>query len=355
VTTTTLDPTPVAAIRFHKVGKLYHFDVSGYPPLKTGDYVIVETARGLQMGQVVRFVPPGADQARDLKPITRPATARDLALRQQWEARETEAMIECRARAHELGLPCKIVRAEYSFDGSLLTFLYSSEDKLELGGLRRDMARVFRTNVDTRQIGPRDVAKLLGGMGACGLETRCCSMFLTEFSPISIKMAKEQGISLNPEEITGMCGRLRCCLVYEYEQYVAARKTLPKRNKRVRTPHGDGKVVDVNPLKETVFVLIVSGEQETVVEVARGDFEPLDELEALAKKTGEPCARHAEGGCTCHQDRAPEPPAAERAPDKDKEPGKEPGKEPEKHKGKGRSGRGRPRPRPSGDKPPGGN
>jgi len=255
---------------------------------------------------VVRFVPPEQQEGegRALKGIERVAAPSDLLMRQMWESHETEAMVECRARAHELGLPIKVVRAEYGFDGNLLTFLYSSDDKLELSALRRDMARQFRTNVEMRQIGPRDVAKILGGLGACGLETRCCSLFLTDFSPISIKMAKEQGISLNPEEITGMCGRLRCCLVYEYEQYVAARKLLPKRNKRVRTPQGDGKVVDVNPLKETVHVLIVSGENEIVVEVGRADLQPLDEIEALQKKAHAPCDRHENGGCDC--DKAPE-------------------------------------------------
>lgn len=293
----------VAGIRFQRVGKLYHFDVTGFADVQVDDYVVVQTTRGLQMGQVVRFVPPEQQEGegRALKSIERVATPTDLLMRQTWESRETEALIECRARAHALGLPIKVVRAEYGFDGNLLTFLYSCDDKLELTALRRDMAREFRTNVEMRQIGPRDVAKILGGLGACGLETRCCSLFLTDFSPISIKMAKEQGISLNPEEITGMCGRLRCCLVYEYEQYVAARKLLPKRNKRVRTPQGDGKVIDVNPLKETVHVLIVSGESESVVEVGRADLQPLDELEALQKKANSPCDRHENGGCNCGQ------------------------------------------------------
>jgi cell fate regulator YaaT (PSP1 superfamily) len=142
-----------------------------------------------------------------------------------------------------------------------------------------------------RQIGPRDVAKMLGGMGACGMETRCCSRFLTEFSPISIKMAKEQGISLTPTEITGMCGRLRCCLVYEYEQYAAARKELPKRNKRVVTPMGEGKVIDVNPLRMTVRVeLPETGARE----FDRDQVEPWDELEALRRKSEQPCENCSE-------------------------------------------------------------
>ena len=141
------------------------------------------------------------------------------------------------------------------------------------------------SQVELRQIGPRDVAKLLGGMGACGLESRCCSRFLTDFSPISIKMAKEQGISLTPQEITGICGRLRCCLVYEYEQYVIARKELPKRNKLVITPIGEGKVVDVNPIQMRVRVDIPN---TGVREFNADQIQPKDELDALRKKNSLP-------------------------------------------------------------------
>jgi cell fate regulator YaaT (PSP1 superfamily) len=138
-------------------------------------------------------------------------------------------------------------------------------------------------------------------MGACGLETRCCSKFLTDFSPISIKMAKEQGISLTPNEITGMCGRLRCCLIYEYEQYVEARKQLPKRNKRVVTPKGEGKVVDVLPLTNKVVVAIEAEERSQWLTFDRDEIEPWDELEALRRKSEAPCDRHEGegGGCTC--------------------------------------------------------
>jgi cell fate regulator YaaT (PSP1 superfamily) len=172
--------------------------------------------------------------------VERRATPRDLLLQQSWQSKQTEAMINCRARVSELGLAgVKIVAAEYNYDGSRLAFLSAQTAKTrpDLKSLKKDMHELYpNTHIEMRQIGPRDVAKILGGMGACGIETRCCSKFLTDFSPISIKMAKEQGISLTPNEITGMCGRLRCCLIYEYEQYVAARKTLPKRNKRVVTP-----------------------------------------------------------------------------------------------------------------------
>jgi cell fate regulator YaaT (PSP1 superfamily) len=211
-------------------------------------------------------------------------------------------MINCRARAAELKLAgVKIVAAEYNYDGSRLAFLFSteSEEKVDLKSLKRDMHELYpHTHIELRQIGPRDVAKIIGGMGACGLETRCCSKFLTDFSPISIKMAKEQGISLTPEEITGMCGRLRCCLIYEYEQYVEARKQLPKRNKRVVTPKGEGKVIDVLPMSNKVMVLL-DGEDRYATTFDHSELQPWDELEALRRKSEAPCDRHEGGGCTC--------------------------------------------------------
>lgn len=168
------------------------------------------------------------------------------------------------------------------------------------------------THLDLRQIGPRDVAKILGGMGACGLETRCCSKFLTEFSPISIKMAKEQGISLTPSEITGMCGRLRCCLIYEYQLYVEARKALPKRNKRVITPAGEGKVQDVFPIKESITVELESG---IIREFDASEVQPAEELEALKKKSQEPCLKNENGECDCGNHVPKIPPASARDSD----------------------------------------
>jgi cell fate regulator YaaT (PSP1 superfamily) len=236
--------------------------------------------------------------------VERRATPRDLLLLQSWQSKQTEAMINCRARASELQLEgVKIVAAEYNYDGSRLTFMFSteSEEKVDLKSLKHDMYNIHpNTQIELRQIGPRDVAKIIGGMGACGIETRCCSKFLTDFSPISIKMAKEQGISLTPEEITGMCGRLRCCLIYEYEQYVEARKKLPKRNKRVVTPKGEGKVIDILPMSNKVVVLIEDPEGKRSRETfTKDDIQPWDELEALRRKSEAPCDRHDSGGCTC--------------------------------------------------------
>ncbi len=285
----------VAGVRFQKIGKLYHFDYSGYPDLKQGDYVIVDTRRGRQMGQVMGFTEP--DAHRDRRRILRPATPRDLVLRQHWESQQDEALEVCREAADSLRRlsEVKFVAAQYNYDGSAITFLFSAEQKIDTDVLQKRLQRKFAARVDMRQIGPRDVAKLLGGFGACGI-TRCCSTFLTDFSPISIKMAKAQGISLNPSEITGMCGRLRCCLVFEYEQYVEARKQLPRRNKRVGTPHGEGRVLDQLPLKDAVLVDVDDAGRKVV---EREDIIPLEEFRKLAEKAGAPCEKHGDGSCEC--------------------------------------------------------
>ncbi|MCE2471674.1 MAG: stage 0 sporulation protein [Anaerolineae bacterium] len=285
----------VAGVRFQKIGKLYHFDYGGYPELKQGDYVIVDTRRGRQMGQVMGFTEP--DAHRDLRRILRPATPRDMVLRQHWEAQQDEALEICREAAVSLRRlsDVKFVAAQYNYDGSAITFLFSAEQKIDTTVLQKRLQRRFEARVDMRQIGPRDVAKLLGGFGACGI-TRCCSTFLTDFSPISIKMAKAQGISLNPSEITGMCGRLRCCLVFEYEQYVEARKKLPRRNKRIGTPHGEGRVLDQLPLKDAVLVDVDDAGRKVV---EREDIIPLEEFRKLAEKAHSPCEKHGDGSCEC--------------------------------------------------------
>jgi hypothetical protein len=176
--------------------------------------------------------------------------------------------------------------------------------------LRQEITKSFHARMEMRLVGPRDVAKLVEGFGACG-EARCCARFLTEFSPVSIKMAKEQGISLNPQEITGMCGRLRCCLIYEYEQYVMARKALPQRGKQVGTPHGQGEVVDIYPIQDSVLVKV--GEQQ--VTVHRDQIQPLEQWEALQKRAAEPCKGGEDCTCGLHKPaaqatkKAEEPPA----------------------------------------------
>jgi cell fate regulator YaaT (PSP1 superfamily) len=248
----------IVGIRFHSGGKTYHFDASSYPDVQISDYVIVETSRGQQLGEVVSFKDPDRKNNRNWKPILRMASSRDLVMRQVWENKESEVLEKCRKYAEDEGLEeIKFVSAEYSLEGENLVFLFCHEggDDPDLAGISKKLKKKYKdTNLEFRRIGPRDSAKLIGGMGACGREIRCCTEFMTEFSPISIKMAKEQGISLAPSEITGMCGRLRCCLMHEHELYQEAKKSLPKRGKRVKTPRGEGKVIRLNPLGQVVSV-----------------------------------------------------------------------------------------------------
>ncbi len=288
----------IVGVRFTKIGKLYHFDSSQLQDIAAGDHVIVETSRGRQMGQIMGFAE--VEEGREYKALLRKANPRDLTLQQAWQERELGTLIRCRELAAEIGeySDLKFVAAQYNYDGTMLTFLYSSDTENKTPNvtkLRGRLNDIYKeSKVELRQVGPRDVAKLLGGYGACG-QPRCCSTFLTDFSPISIKMAKAQGVSLNPSEITGMCGRLRCCLIYEYEQYVEARKKLPKRNKRIGTPVGEAKVIDVHPLQDAVTVYF-EGERHTF---KREELIPLDEWEALQKKSQEPCGKHEGGECDC--------------------------------------------------------
>ncbi len=296
-----MSPPHIVGIRFHKLGKVYHFDASRLRDLTTGDFAVVQTQRGKQLGQVVH-IPTKITRPKKgrWKPVERKATPRDLVLRQVWQKKELEVTIACRAKAAELGLKeIKIVTSEFSFDGKnlMIIYNYAGDKKQDLSKLQQFVKTEFeQKKVEMRTVGPRDVAKIIGGMGACGQEARCCSMFLTEFSPISIKMAKAQGVSLNPTEITGICGRLRCCLIYEYEQYVKARKTLPKRNKKVVTPLGEGKVIDLLPLKQAVIVYIPDKGR---YEFLNHEIEPWNELEALRRKAEQPCERHGDGKCDC--------------------------------------------------------
>lgn len=274
----------ILAIRFHPLGKLYHFGVPPQCDIKIRDFVIVSTSRGREMGQVIAFVAVPEERSEGhLKYIERRATPQDLVVHRMWQQQEAEALESSQEKIQQLGVKgVKIARAEFSYDGSRLTISYTSEgdEKVDLKSLQKRMQRSYRRcHIELRQIGPRDVAKLFGGMGACGLENRCCAGFLSEFCPISIRMAKAQGISLNPQEITGICGRLRCCLVYEYEQYTEARKKLPKKNKRVITPMGEGMVVDVVPLKDAVIVALEEG--------IRSEF-PMEEIQLIDEPKASP-------------------------------------------------------------------
>jgi cell fate regulator YaaT (PSP1 superfamily) len=260
----------VVGVRFQGGGKTYHFDPENCRDLMEGDFVVVDTVRGRQIGEVAYFVEVDEKELSDLKPVLWRATGRDLALHQQWEDKAEQALDLARERAAEMGLEIKLVAAEYTLDGRQLTILYTSGKKEDARVLRKSLRSSIRSRLRLRQIGPRDHARLLGGYGACG-EPRCCSRFMTDFVPISIRMGKAQGISLTPSEITGMCGRLRCCLSYEYEMYKEASRGLPRRKKMVKTPYGTGKVVDLLPLRNAVVVQI-DGRR---VEVAADDIEVL--------------------------------------------------------------------------------
>lgn len=268
----------VVGVRFQPGGKVYTFSSGDVDDLIPGDMVVTVTSWGRQIGRVVYVQPLGAEEKRpDLKPIVSRATGVDLAQQQYWAEKAAEVLEKARQIAAERSLPVKFAAAEYTLDGKRLTLLYESESKESAEEVQKALSRSLHQRVELRQVGPRDRAKILGGYGACG-ELRCCSRFLSDFAPISIRMAKLQGISLTPTEITGMCGRLRCCLDYEHETYVEESKGLPKLKARVNTPYGVGKVVDLLPLKHAVVVQI----EDRRVEVA------ADQIEVLPKEQPQP-------------------------------------------------------------------
>ena len=269
----------IAGIRFKRAGRVYYFDPSGIE-MAVDDYVVVKTARGLEMGQVV--IAPKQVLANEvtepLKSVVRKAEPEDIEKAKEFEAREAEALEECGRMIDKLGLSMKLLGVEYNLDGSRLTFFFSATERVDFRELVRELNRRFKTRVELRQLGPRDEAKLVGGFGRCG-RPLCCMSFLTEFSPISIKMAKEQDLPLNPLKISGVCGRLLCCLSYETDQYKAMKERLPKAGQRVSTPMGVANVVGGNPLKETVMVEL---ESQATVEI------PLSDITAEGKPPQRP-------------------------------------------------------------------
>lgn len=252
----------VTGIRFKDSGKTYHFDPHELR-LAAGDWVVVDTVRGPELGRVALAptdLPP--DQLfGDLKPVLRRATDTDLQQLQHLQQFEDDALHMCSEKVREHNLPMALVKAEYNFDGSRLTFFFTADKRVDFRALVRDLARTFRTRIELRQIGPRDEAKLLGGIGPCG-RLLCCSTFLPDFARVSIKMAKDQDLPLTPSKISGVCGRLLCCLSYEHEQYVDIKAELPERGDWVQTAQGPGEVIAVNVVKETVTVEL--GEGNTV-------------------------------------------------------------------------------------------
>ena len=278
----------VVGIHYKPVTKLYHFDPNGLLDLIGGDYVIVDTARGLEVAQVVQ--PPHeiaeSEVVGEMKTVLRRANAWDMVQRDLWQRKEQEALAVCRAKVRETRRDIKMVRCEYNFDGGRLLVYFSSEDRVDFRDLVRDLARVFRTRIEMRQIGVRDEAKLLDGVGKCGRQL-CCTSWLREFTPVSIRMAKNQQLPLNPDEISGVCGRLLCCLSYEDDVYREQNKKMPKLGAEVVTPQGAGRVRHIHPLKETVTVML---ENKALSEFAVADL--------ISSKSASGASCSTCGGCT---------------------------------------------------------
>ena len=244
----------VVKIQFYTAGKLYDFN-AGNLDLHPGDKVIVETERGRSVATVVIATRqyPETEIPEGLKTVMRKILPEDLEASTRNASREKEAFDFCLAKIKERGMEMKLVRVEYLFDGSKAIFYFTADGRVDFRELVKDLAHAFRTRIEMRQIGVRDEAKMVGGIGICGREL-CCSSFLREFEPVSVKMAKEQNLALNPTKISGQCGRLLCCLGYEYETYCTLRKCLPKCGKRVQCGDVDGEVIKLNVLDGSVTV-----------------------------------------------------------------------------------------------------
>ncbi len=244
----------VVGVRFKKAGKIYYFDPLEVP-VNQGDHVIVETARGIEYGECVIGRREIAEEqiVSPLKPVLRVSTEEDNANHQNNKIKAQEAMKVCleKIKIHELDM--KLIDVEYTFDNNKVIFYFTADGRIDFRELVKDLAAIFRTRIELRQIGVRDESKMVKGLGPCGREI-CCGSWLGDFAPVSIKMAKDQNLSLNPVKISGLCGRLMCCLKYEYDTYVQIRVGMPNRGDKVKTPDGMAVVVDTNILLEQVKV-----------------------------------------------------------------------------------------------------
>lgn len=266
----------VVGIRFKKAGKIYYFSPEGLN-IKKYDNVIVETARGIEFGECV-IAPKEVEDDKivsPLKNVIRLATPEDIKKNKDNKEKEKEAFEVCAAKIEQHQLKMKLIDVEYTFDNNKVIFYFTADGRVDFRELVKDLASIFRTRIELRQIGVRDEAKMIGGLGPCG-RSMCCSSFLGDFAPVSIKMAKEQSLSLNPTKISGICGRLMCCLNYEQETYEGIRKRLPKVHSVVSTPLGKGEVVANNVVKESVKVKIKTNEAEDIVEV------PISEITLIS-------------------------------------------------------------------------
>ncbi len=278
--------TEIVGVRFKKVGKVYFFDPCGIA-LKRGQDAIVETARGLEMGQCALENCEVDDESvvQPLRKLVRVATDEDRETAKQNGEKERRALEICQQKIAEHGLEMKFVDVEYTFDASKIMFYFTAEGRVDFRDLVKDLASVFRTRIELRQIGVRDEAKMLGGLGICG-KPFCCSTFLDEFQPVSIKMAKEQSLSLNPTKISGTCGRLMCCLKYEQNAYEHLLKITPRVDSLVMTPDGEGVVIDVSLLRGILKVRLTKNSDAAPEAYALKDIEVLRSATGKRRKPG---------------------------------------------------------------------
>ena len=252
----------VTGVRFKSAGKVYFFD-PGDLDIHLNDHVIVETARGLEFGTITMEVTDikEEDVIQPLKKIVRMATDEDIKRHAENERKKEKAMALCQEKVDKHGLEMKLIDVEYTFDNNKIIFYFTADGRVDFRELVKDLASVFKMRIELRQIGVRDEAKMLGGIGSCG-RSLCCSSWLSDFEPVSIKMAKVQNLSLNPTKISGICGRLMCCLKYENDVYMELRKGLPDNGEKVKTKDGMGKVVDSNILESKVRVRLYTNEKD---------------------------------------------------------------------------------------------
>ena len=256
----------VIGVRFKKAGKIYYFDPNGLE-IKKGDYVVVETARGIEFGECVIGIKEilENDIVSPLKSVIRVADLNDIDKHKINKVKEKEALEICLKKIEEHKLDMKLIDVEYTFDNNKVIFYFTADGRVDFRELVKDLATIFKTRIELRQIGVRDEAKMLGGLGPCG-RSLCCSTFLGDFASVSIKMAKEQNLSLNPTKISGICGRLMCCLNYEQSTYEDIRKRLPKVGSIVEIDEYRGEVVSNNTVKESVKVKYRRGDEEVIEE-----------------------------------------------------------------------------------------
>lgn len=273
----------VVGVRFKKAGKIYYFDPKDLD-IKKADYAIVETARGIEFGQILvgKKQISEEDIVSPLKDVIRIATEEDIAKNIINKEKASEAYDVCLEKINKHKLDMKLIDVEYTFDNNKVIFYFTADGRVDFRDLVKDLAAVFRTRIELRQIGVRDEAKMVGGYGSCG-RPLCCSTFLGDFAPVSIKMAKEQGLSLNPTKISGVCGRLMCCLNYEEEGYKECLKCMPKQGEIIKTKFGTGIVLDVNILGKRVKARIRN--EENVDQVMQVELVDIEERNCCKKKT----------------------------------------------------------------------